>query len=128
MGITDATREGDAESNAMVERDEDFNTRYAGYKGSLLAWERTKLIPRSPAAIDLTSMIAKAGADTVDEVVDHFLRRFLSVTVTENERARLTEFLRGKLGTSAIRPGEKLEESLRELLAVVWGMSSYQAG
>ena len=128
MGITEATREGDAESNLMVERDEDFNTRYAGYKGSLLAWERTKLIPRSPAAIDLTSMIASAGADTVDEVVDHFLRRFLSVTVTENERARLTDFLRGKLGTTAIRPGEKLEESLRELLAVVWGMASYQAG
>ena len=92
MGITEATKEGDAESNLMVERDEDFNTRYAGYKGSLLAWERTKLIPRSPAAIDLTSMIAAAGADTVDKVVDHFLHRFLSVAVTENERARLTRF------------------------------------
>ena len=38
----------------------------------------------------------------------------------------LIDFLRGKLGTTAIRPGEKLEESLRELLAVVWGMASYQ--
>ena len=92
MGITEATKEGDAESNMMVDRDEDFNTRYAGYKGSLLAWERTKLIPRSPAAIDLTSMIATAGADTVDKVVDHFLRRFLSVTVTEKERARPDRF------------------------------------
>jgi uncharacterized protein (DUF1800 family) len=128
MGITEATREGDAESNMMVDRDEDFNTRYAGYKGSLLAWERTKLIPRSPAPIDLTSMIASAGADTVDQVVDHFLRRFLSVTVTGNERARLTEFLRGRLGTTAIRKSEKLEEALRELLAVVWGMASYQTG
>jgi hypothetical protein len=112
----------------MVDRDEDFNTRYAGYKGSLLAWERTKLIPRSPAAIDLTSMIAAAGADSVDEAVDHFLRRFLSVTVTEKERAVLIGFLRGKLGTSDIRPGERLEESLRELLAVVWGMAAYQLG
>jgi uncharacterized protein (DUF1800 family) len=128
MGITEATKEGDAESNMMVDRDEDFNTRYAGYKGSLLAWERTKLIPRSPAAIDLTSMIATAGADTVDKVVDHFLRRFLSVTVTEKERALLIDFLRGKLGTADIRPGEKLEDSLRELLAVVWGMASYQIG
>ena len=45
-------------------------------------------------------MIETAGADTVDEVVDHFLRRFLSVTVTEKDRALLVEFLRGKLGTS----------------------------
>ncbi|MEO8255799.1 MAG: DUF1800 domain-containing protein [Acidobacteriota bacterium] len=126
MGITEATREGDAESNMMVDRDEDFNTRYAGYKGSLLAWERTKLIPRSPAVIDLTSMIAGAGADTVDKVVDHFLRRFLSVAVSDQERALLTDFLRTRLGTTAIVPGEQLEEALRELLAVVWGMASYQ--
>jgi uncharacterized protein (DUF1800 family) len=126
MGITEATKEGDAESNMMVERDEDYNTRYAGYKGSLLAWERTKLIPRSPAAIDLTSMIAAAGADTVDKVVDHFLHRFLSVTLTGQDRAVLTGFLRGKLGTTEIRPGEKLEEALRELLSVVWGLAAYQ--
>ena len=32
----------------MVDRDEDYNTRYGGYKGYLLAFERTKLIPRRP--------------------------------------------------------------------------------
>jgi hypothetical protein len=128
MGITEATREGDAESNMMVERDEDYNTRYGGYKGNLLAWERTKIIPRSPAAIDLTAMIAASGADTVDKVVDHFIRRFLSVTVADSDRALLTDFLRGKLGTSSVRPGEKLEESLRELLYVVWSLPAYQVG
>ena len=40
-------RRGDAESNMMVDRDEDYNTRYGGYNGNLLAFERTKLIPRS---------------------------------------------------------------------------------
>jgi hypothetical protein len=128
MGITDATKEGDAESNMMVERDEDYNTRYAGYKGALLAWERTKLIPRSPAAIDVTSMITAAGADTVEKVVDHFIARFLSVTVEDKDRALLIGFLRDKLGTSDIRPGEKLEESLRELLSVVWSLPAYQVG
>jgi hypothetical protein len=93
-----------------------------------MAWERTKVIPRSPAAIDLTSMIRTAGADTVDKVVDHFIDRFLSVKVAEKDRALLVEFLRGKLGTSTIRPGEKLEESLRELLYVVWSMPEYQLG
>ena len=48
MDITEATKEGDAapgmmaESNMMVDRDEDYNTRYAGYKGALIAFERTK--------------------------------------------------------------------------------------
>jgi hypothetical protein len=48
------------------------------------------------------------------------------VTVTESDRALLIDFLRGKLGTADIRPSEKLEDSLRELLAVVWGMAAYQ--
>jgi uncharacterized protein (DUF1800 family) len=134
MGITEATKESDAESktmaesNMMVDRDEDYNTRYGGYKANLLAFERTKLIPRAPAAIDLTSLITAAGADTVDKVVDHFIHRFLSAAVAEKDRALLIDFLRGKLGSSAIRPGDKLEESLRELLYVVLSTPAYQIG
>jgi len=134
MGITEATKEADAasnmtaESNMMVDRDEDYNTRYGGYKGNLLAFERTKLIPRSPAAIDLTSMVKAAGADTVDKVVDHFIHRFLPVTVAAKDRVVLIDFLRGKLGSSLVRPSEKLEESLRELLYVVWSTPAYQLG
>jgi hypothetical protein len=134
MGITEATKESDAESNVMaesnmmVDRDEDYNTRYGGYKGYLIAWERTRVIPRSPAAIDLTSMVRAAGADTPDKVVDHFIHRFLSVPVAARERALLVEFLHGKLGTSGIQPGARLEESLRELLAIVWAMPAYQLG
>jgi hypothetical protein len=134
MGITEATKEGDAapnmvaESNMMVDRDEDYNTRYGGYKGYLMAWERTKQIPRSPAAIDLTSMIKTAGADTVDKVVDHFIHRFLSVAIAERDRALLIEFLRGRLGTSSIQQSEKLEASLRDLLYAVWSMPAYQLG
>jgi hypothetical protein len=133
MGITEATREDDArsnvaESNMMVDRDEDYNTRYGGYKGTLLAWERTKLIPRKPAAIDLTAMVKTAGADTADQVVDHFIRRFLSVPVSGRHRGVLVDFLRGKLGTSSIRPSQRLEESLRELLYLVWSTPEYQLG
>jgi len=128
MGITEATKEGDAESNMMVERDEEYNTRYGGYKGNLLAWERTRIVARNPATIDLTAMVAAAGADSVDAVVDHFLRRFLSTVPAAEDRALLVDFLRGKLGTSTIRPGEKLEDALRELLSLVWNMPAYQLG
>jgi hypothetical protein len=134
MDITEATKEGDAapnmmaESNMMVDRDEDYNTRYGGYKGNLIAFERTKTIPRRPAAIDLTAMISAARADTVEKVVDHFAHRFLSVDLAGTDRAVLVDFLRGKLGTPAIQPGEKLEESLRELLYLVLSMPEYQLG
>jgi hypothetical protein len=125
MGITEATKEDDAgsmmtaESNVMVDRDEDYNTRYAGYKGYLQAFERTKQIPRRPAAINLTAMTQAAGADTPEKVVDHFVRRFLSVTLAEKDRAVLIEFVRGRPRT---------EGSLRELLYLVLSMPEYQLG
>ena len=134
MDITEATKEGDAapsmmaESNMMVDRDEDYNTRYGGYKGDLIAFERTKTIPRRPAAIDLTAMTKAAGADTVDKVVDHFVHRFLSVPLADKDRAVLVGFLRGKLGTTVIQPGATLEESLRELLYLVLSTPEYQLG
>jgi hypothetical protein len=133
MNMTEATKEDGApgamaESNMMVDRDEEYNTRYAGYKGYLLAFERTKLIPRSPAKIDLVSVVRSAGADTADKVVDHFLRRFLSVTLADRERGLIVDFLRTKIGSNEVRPNEKLEDSLRELLYLVLSTPEYQVG
>jgi uncharacterized protein (DUF1800 family) len=133
MSMTEATREDVdagtmAESNMMVDRDEDYNTRYGGYKGMLLAFERTKLIARSPAKINLTEMVRAAGADTVDRVVDHFVGRFLSVSLADRDRHLLVNFLRGKVGSSSIRPSETLEDSLRELLYLVLSTPEYQLG
>ncbi len=133
MSMTEATLEDVdkatmAESNMMVDRDEDYNTRYGGYKGNLLAFERTKLIPRNPAKLDLAAMVRAAGADTVEKVVDHFTRRFLSVALGARERGLLVEFLRGKLGSSSIAPGAKLEDALRELLYLVLSAPEYQLG
>lgn len=128
MNITEATKEGDAESNMMADRDEDYNTRYASYKGYLDAYARTKVIPRRPAAIDVTAMIAAAGAHTADQAVDHLVRRFLRVPLAETDRAALVGFLRRKLGASAIEPSDKLEPALRELLYLVLSTPEYQLG
>ena len=133
MNMTEATKEDAApgtmaESNMMVDRDEEYNTRYAGYKGYLLAFERTKLIPRSPAKIDLTAIVQAAGADTVEKAVDHLARRFLSVTLASRERALLVDFLRAKIGSSTIKQSATLEESLRELLYLVLSTPEYQLG
>ncbi len=64
MDITAATLEGDAESNMMVERDEDYNTRYSGFKASLLAFERVKLITRRTASLGLTGILEAGHHDT----------------------------------------------------------------
>jgi Protein of unknown function (DUF1800) len=128
MNITEATREGDAESNMMADRDEEYNTRYGGYKGYMDAFARTKLIARHPAAIELTSIVRAAGADTVDKVVDAFARRFLRVPLAAKDRALLVDFLRRKLGTPSVPAGENVEESLRELLYLVLSTPEYQLG
>jgi hypothetical protein len=128
MNITEATREGDAESNQMIDRDEDYNTRYGGYAGYQMAFKRTKLIPRRTIEVDLTAMIRAAEADTADKVVDHFVYRFLRVSLADKDRAALVDFLRGKLGTSRVEPSERLESSLRELLYLVLSTPEYQLG
>jgi hypothetical protein len=130
MNVTEATKEGtgDAESNMMADRDEDYNTRYASYRGYQMAFERTKPIPRRVAAIDLTKIMADAHATTVDQAVDVCLRRFLSVSLGEKDRAVLVGFLRDALGSSELRPSEKLEPALRELLYLVLSTPEYQLG
>jgi hypothetical protein len=128
MNITEATREGDAESNMMVDREEDYNTRYAGYKGNMDAFARTKAIPRRTAPMQLAAMVKAAGADTVEKVVDHFIHRFLRVGLTPKDRAVLVDFLRGRLGADTVRPSEKLEDALKELLYLVLSTPEYQLG
>jgi hypothetical protein len=119
MNITEATREGDAESNKMVDRDEDYNTRYGGWAGYQLAFKRTKLIPRQPMSIDLMAMVQAAKADTPEKVVDHFLHRFMRVALADKDRQVLVDFLKGK----------RMDEgSLRELLYLVLSTPEYQIG
>jgi hypothetical protein len=120
MNITEATKEGagDAESNAQVDRDEDYNTRYASYRGYLMAFERTKPIPRHVADVSLVDMVTAAHADTAEAVVDHFAKRFLSVPLAAKDRAAFAEFFRGKSVTS--------ESALRELLYLVLSAPEYQ--
>jgi hypothetical protein len=130
MNITEATKEGtgDAESNMMADRDEDYNTRYASYRGYLMAFERTRPIPRRVADINLTTIVAAANAKTVEDAVDCFLQRFLSVPLAPKDRTVLVDFLRGALGASVLPRGAALEPALRELLYLVLSTPEYQLG
>ena len=130
MSVGEATKDGagDAESTMLADRDEDFNTRYGSYRGYLMAYERTKLVPRHVAQIDMTAMLTAAGATTVGAAVDHVVHRFLRVPLAQKDRTVLVEFLRKELGSSTLQPSEKLEPALRELLYLVLSTPEYQLG
>jgi hypothetical protein len=128
MDITTATLEGDAESNMMVERDEDYNTRYSGYKAALMAFERVKVIPRRTASIDLVGMLESARATTPEQVVDHLIHRFLRVTLAEQDRAAIVNYLRNKVGGGDMGGGGDKEGLLREALYLVLSTPEYQVG
>jgi uncharacterized protein (DUF1800 family) len=126
MSITAATQEGDAESSMLADRDEDFNTRYGGYMGYVMAFERLKPVPRHTLDLDLVAMVDEAGARSADDVVDYFIARFLRLELEPNDREALVGFLRDELGGDRIEPDAQTESALRSLLYLVLSTPEYQ--
>ena len=127
MSITAATQEGDAESSMLADRDEDFNTRYGGYMGYMMAFERLKLVPRHTPDLDLVAMVDEAGASSVDDVVDYFIARFLRLELQQTDREALVGFLGDELGGDRIEsPDAQTESALRSLLYLVLSTPEYQ--
>jgi|TARA_B100002003_G_scaffold143776_1_gene133062 uncharacterized protein (DUF1800 family) len=127
MNITAATQEGDAESSLLADRDEDYNTRYGGYMGYVMAYDRLTLVPRQTAELDLARLLEEAGATTVEAIVDHLVRRFLRVPVDAAARDVLVAHLRDELGDDRIAsPTPQVERALRSLLYLVLSAPEYQ--
>ena len=127
MNITTATQEGDAESSQLVDRDEDYNTRYGGYMGYVMAFERLKPIPRHAPDLDLVRMVTDAGATDAPAVVNYFVERFLRVDLPEEGRSELVRFLDEELGQSAVDTADaRTEAALRSLLYLVMSTPQYQ--
>jgi uncharacterized protein (DUF1800 family) len=129
--ITTATSQAEgvviAESNMAADRDEDFNTRYASYRGWQMAIEKVKAIPRDTARLDLSGMVRARGLTTTTQVVDYFLARFLNVQPAPDARARLIKFLDTELGTSDIKRAETyMEDGLRMLTHLIMSLPEYQ--
>ena len=83
--------------------------------------------PRHVAEIDLVSMVDQAGADTCEQIVDYFIRRFLRVGLTSADRDSLVAFARERLGDGKIDVhGEQTETDLRDLLHLVLSAPEYQ--
>ena len=128
MNITAATQEGDAESSLLADRDEDYNTRYGGYMGYVMAYDRLNLVPRHTAGLDLAGMVRSAELSMVDEVVDYFIRRFLRVPLAGDPRAVLVTHLQEDLGSDRVptTTTPQVELALRSLLYLVLSTPEYQ--
>ncbi len=133
LSITAATRQGDAASNAMADADEDYNTRYGGYRGYVMAYERIPPVPRHVLDVDLRAIVLTAGAVDAEGAVDHLLRRFLRVPLAEQGRRALVRHLERelestRLGDPAEAAVEKVEAALRSTLYLVFSSPEYQLG
>ena len=127
MNITAATQQGEAESSQLADRDEDYNTRYGGYLGYLMAFDRLHPIPRRVADLDMVRMLGEAGVSSVADVVDHLIGRFLRVELSDADRAVLIDFLRDELAADAVGPASpQTEAALRALLYLILSTPEYQ--
>lgn len=134
MDISTATKDeaktGDvAESNKNADRDEEFNTRYGSFRGSQLAIERVKAIPRDTAQVNLSRMVIRADLRNTTQVVDYFIHRFMRVPPGDEARQKLIAFLDKDLGTTDITVAQTyMEQSLRLVLHLIMSQPEYQLG
>jgi len=132
MDITSATMDDTktgvrAESNLNADRDEEFNTRYGSFRGSQLAIERVKPIPRDTAQIRLAEMVLNAKLKNTTDVVDYMIHRFMRVPPSDSTRRKLVSFLDKELGTADISVAQTyMEEPLRLLLHLIMSQPEYQ--
>ena len=131
--VSSATRldgvEMSSASMQMADRDEEFNTRLASYRGWQMALERVKPIPRTTARLELARMVLGDGCHTATEAVDDLLRRFVVAPVTPAARARLIGFLEQALGTADLQAARSyLDEPLRQTLHLILALPEYQLG
>ena len=133
MDVSSATRldgvDLSSTSMQMADRDEEFNTRLASYRGWQMALERVKPIARTTARLDLSRMVLGDGCRTATDAVDALLRRFVVAPVAPATRTRLAEFLERELGTADLASARSyLDEPLRQTLHLILSLPEYQIG
>jgi uncharacterized protein (DUF1800 family) len=116
-----------AEANRKADRDEEFNTRYASFRGWQMAIQKVKATPRDTARLDLSAMVRANHLETTSQVVDYFLVRFMRVQPGPAARTRLIQFLDQDLGTSDIKAADSyMEDSLRMTTHLIMCLPEYQ--
>ena len=118
-------------SNMMADRDEDFNTRYASYRGWQMAIEKVKPIPRHTAPLDLTRWCAANGCETTAQVVDYFgaaLSARAACEAPTRDAARSPSWTTSSAPAGSTAPKRYMEDPLRLLLHLIMSLPEYQLG
>lgn len=116
-----------AQSNLSADQNEDFNTRWASYRGWQMAVERVKPIVRTHARIDLAGLVRQGQCQTADDAVALLAARFLSVPMTGAQQRMLAVFLARELGSHQLADVvTTLEEPLRMTLHAMLSLAEYQ--
>jgi hypothetical protein len=132
MDISTATKDESksgemAESNKNADRDEEFNTRYGSFRGSQMAIERVKAIPRDTAQVKLARMVMDHNLKNTTQVVDYMIHRFMRVAPGDDVRQKLVVFLNNELGTPDISVAQTyIEQPLRLLLHLIMSQPEYE--
>ena len=107
-------------------RAEQYNLAVGIYNGHVEANQRVKAIPRTVAAIDMTSMLRKAEVKTSAQAVSYLTKRFFSVDLSPARRAAIERFANNKLGEQIDFDDEGTEQALREVLHLLLSAPEYQ--
>ena len=118
-----------AQSNALADRDEDFNTRIGSMRGWQMAIERVKPILRAPARVRLSDEVLAAGLKTPEEVVAYLHNKYFSVELAPEVLQHLARSLAADLAGEDIPAARSyLESPLRRLLHKMLSLPDYQLG
>ena len=118
-----------AQSNALADRDEDFNTRIGSMRGWQMAIERVKPILRAPARVRLSDEVLAAGLKTPEEVVAYLHNKYFSVELAPEVLQDLARSLAADLAGEDIPAARSyLESPLRRLLHKMLSLPDYQLG
>ena len=112
---------------AMLERDEQFNTRISGYIGWQQAARKLIPTPRQAAQFDVTRLVLDSGATTTSDAVDYLIWRMVRVPIAKVTRDSFVSFLTSELGTDNIdRAKSYMEDALRMTVHLVMSTPEYQ--
>ncbi len=118
-----------AQSNALADRDEAFNTRLGSMRGWQMAIERVIPIPRTFARISLAQQVSDARLDTPLDVVMYFEERFFETPLLPGALEEFAAMLERELGSREISNTiSYAEETLRLLLHAMLSRPEYQLG
>ena len=114
---------------SSVSNAERYNLAVGVYTGHTQANDRVKAIPRTLAQLDVVSIARGAGIETVEQAVDYFSKRFLSVPLSSQRQAAVVTFLRDANGEETLDyASDELEQTLRRLVHLILSAPEYQLG